>query len=76
MKNSPASNKWHYIPSYKLFFLTVLFLKASDAMDDDNAALVANRWWSRTTAWPYVRGLVEDIDSLGMPRPAKKSASL
>ena len=46
-------------------------------MDDDDAALVANRWWSNDhTARLYVRGLIEELDNLGMPRPAKKSASL
>ena len=46
-------------------------------MDDDDAALVSNRWWSNGhTARPYVRGLSEELDNLGIPRPAKKSGSL
>ena len=46
-------------------------------MDDDDAALVANRWWSKShTARPYVKGLIKELDNLGMPRPAKKTASL
>ena len=46
-------------------------------MDDDDAALAAKRWWSNShTARPYVRGLIEELDNLRMPRPAKKSASL
>ena len=50
------------------------FLKA---MDDDDAALVSNGWWSNGhTARPYVRGLTEELDNLGIPRPAKKSGSL
>ena len=43
-----------------------------NAMDDD-AILVANIWRSMGhEARPYVRGIIDELDSLGMPQPTKK----
>lgn len=36
-----------------------------------------DRWWSKDhTARPHVRGVIDVLDDLGMPWPAKKNSSL
>lgn len=49
----------------------------TDAMDDDDALLVASLWWSSShQARPSVTELIAEIDQVGLSRPRKKNSTL